>query len=129
MSKKSVLLVDDDAVFLDAASAILESRFEVRTAANGKEALTALEQALPDAVVLDVMMDHIAEGYDVARQIKQNPRTRDIPIIMLTGVDEVYKYRLSVEDASAPHDYYLEKPVKPQKLLAVLEEATRDAGS
>lgn len=129
MPKKSVLLVDDDAIFLEAASAILESHFEVRTAANGKQAIAALEQALPDAIVLDVMMDHIAEGYDVARQIKQSPRMRHIPIIMLTGVDEVYKYRLTVEDASAPHDYYLEKPIKPEKLLAVLEEATGAGGS
>jgi CheY-like chemotaxis protein len=129
MPKKSVLLVDDDAVFLEAASAILESRFEVRTAANGTEAIAALEHDLPDAIVLDVMMDHIAEGYDVARKIKQDRATRHIPIIMLTGVDELYKYRLAVEDASSFHDYYLEKPVKPEKLLAVLEEATGAGGS
>lgn len=122
MPKKSVLLVDDDAVFLEAASAILESRFEVRTAANGKEALAALEHALPDAVVLDVMMDHIAEGYDVARQIKQNPRTRDLPIIMLTGVDEVYNLRIEIDEAALPYDRFLQKPVSPERLLATIGE-------
>ncbi len=124
MGKKTVLLVDDDTVFLEAASAILESKFEVRTATSGKEALAAVAQSPPDAIVLDVMLDHIAEGYDVARKIKQDSATKQIPIIMLTGVDELYKYRLAVEDASAPHDYYLEKPVKPEKLLDVLAEAT-----
>ena len=124
MAKRTVLLVDDDTVFLEAASAILESKFDVRTAASGKEALASVAQSAPDAIVLDVMMDHIAEGYDVARKIKEDPHTRRIPVIMLTGVDELYKYRLAVEDGSAPHDYYLEKPVKPEQLLAVLEEAT-----
>ena len=124
MAKKSVLLVDDDAVFLDAVSAILESKFDVRRAANGEEALAAITQQVPDAVVLDVMMDHISEGYDVARKIKENPHTAKLPVIMLTGVDELYKYRMAVEDANAHHDHYLEKPVDPEKLLAVLEEVT-----
>lgn len=122
MAKKKVLMVDDDAVFVDAVSAVLEAHFDVRTAANGKGALEAVAADPPDVILLDVMMDHIAEGYDVARSIKDDPKTEHIPIIMLTGVDELYKYRLVVEDGGAPHDRYLEKPVDPEKLVSVIKE-------
>ncbi len=122
MAKKKVLMVDDDAVFVDAVSAVLEAHFDVRTAPNGKGALEAIKSDPPDIVLLDVMMDYIAEGYDVARAIKDDPKTKHIPIVMLTGVDELYKYRLAVEDGSAPHDRYLEKPVDPDKLVSVVKE-------
>jgi two-component system cell cycle response regulator len=122
MAKKTVLLVDDDEVFVDAVSAFLEAHYEVRTASNGKEALAAIAEKHPDVVVLDVMMDHLSEGFDVARQIKNDPQTSHIPVVMLTGVDEVYNYRMEVEESAVPHDRYLEKPVEPEKLLAVLEE-------
>jgi len=72
--RKKILLVDDDAVFLDAVSAVLESRFDIRTATNGTEALAELEREPPDVVVLDVMMDHLSEGFQVARRIKDDPR-------------------------------------------------------
>ena len=92
MAKKSVLLVDDDAGFVDAVSAVLETRYEVRTAANGREALAAIAATPPDIVVLDVMMDHLSEGFDVARALRSSEASRAIPIVMLTGVDEVLQH-------------------------------------
>lgn len=123
MAKTKVLMVDDDPVFIDAVSAVLEQHFDVRTAKNGKTALEAVASDPPDIVLLDVMMDHISEGYDVARTIKNDPKTAHIKVIMLTGVDELYKYRLVVEDSGGtPHDHYLEKPVDPDKLIEVIRE-------
>ncbi len=122
MAKKSVLLVDDDAVFVDAVSAVLETRYEVRTAANGREALAAIAAAPPDIVVLDVMMDHLSEGFDVARALRSSEATRAIPIVMLTGVDEVFNIRMEIGESWFPYDRYLQKPVAPETLLATLGE-------
>lgn len=122
MARKSVLLVDDDAVFVDAVSAVLETRYQVRTAANGHEALAAIATTPPDVVVLDVMMDHLSEGFDVARALRSNEATRAIPIVMLTGVDEVFNVRMEIGESWFPYDRYLQKPVAPETLLATLGE-------
>lgn len=122
MAKKSVLLVDDDAVFVDAVSAVLETRYEVRTAANGREALAAIAATPPDIVVLDVMMDHLSEGFDVARALRSSEASRAIPIVMLTGVDEVFNIRMEIGESWFPYDRYLQKPVAPETLLATLGE-------
>ena len=117
MEKKKVLIVDDDEVFVEAISAVLETRYRTETAANGAAALEKVKQSPPDVIVLDVMMDHVTEGFCVARTLKRNPRTQDIPIIMLTGVDRVYNIRMEVDGSWVPCDKYLEKPVSPEDLL------------
>lgn len=122
MTRKTVLLVDDDEVFVEAVSAILETRYEIRTASNGTEAIASVAEFRPDLIVLDVMMDHISEGFDVARKLRTNDETKEIPIIMLTGVDEIYNYRMEIDEAWVPNDRYLEKPVSPPELLAHIDE-------
>lgn len=122
MSRKTVLLVDDDAVFVDAASLVLETRYTVATAGNGKTALDKVAEHPPDLIILDVMMDHPSEGFDVARALHADPGTRDIPVMMLTGVDEIYNYRMETEETWVPCVRYLEKPVAPEQLLAHVGE-------
>jgi len=122
MEKPTVLLVDDDDVFVDAVSAVLEQEFNIRTACNGTEAFAQVAGDKPDVIVLDVMMDHLSEGFDVARKLKKDPATRSIPVVMLTGVDSVYNTRMEVSEAYFVHDAYLEKPVEPRELLSVIQE-------
>jgi putative two-component system response regulator len=122
MVRKNVLLVDDDPVFVEAVSAVLETRYEVRTAANGTEALAQITAVRPDLIVLDVMMDHLSEGFDVARTLRSDPETAAIPIVMLTAVDQVYNVRMEVEESWVPCERYLEKPVPPETLLATIAE-------
>ena len=117
MAKKNILLVDDDAVFLEAISAVLETKYDLETASNGTAALEKIERRRPDLIILDVMMDHMTEGFDVARALRSNPETEKIPIIMLTGVDQVYNMRLEVDESWVPCDRYVEKPVSPGDLL------------
>jgi len=121
MDPKSVLIVDDDDVLVKTVTAVLESRYTVRTAANGKEALKRVEEQRPDLIVLDVMMDYMSEGFDVARTLRTNPKTKSIPIIMLTGVDQEYNYRMEVDESWVPCDRYLEKSISPQGLLAEVD--------
>jgi CheY-like chemotaxis protein len=122
MEKKSVLVVDDDSVFTEAISAVLETRYVVRRAANGTEALAQVSERHPDLILLDVMMDHMSEGFDVARKLRTNDETKSIPIIMLTGVDQMYNYRMEVDESWVPCDRYFEKPIAPEKLLAEIQE-------
>jgi len=121
MAEKNILLVDDDPVFVEAMTAVLESDFEIRSATNGKEAYQRIREKLPNLVVLDVMMDYLSEGFDVARKLRQDPGTASIPIIMLTGVDQMYNYRMEVDESWVPCDRYMEKPVSPDKLLAEVQ--------
>lgn len=117
MGRKTVLLVDDDPIFVDAVSAVLESRYDVLRAGSGAEGLRAAGEHLPDLIVLDVMMDYPSEGFDVARALKADPRTCGIPIVILTGVDQVYNYRMETDETWVPYNRFLEKPVPPQDLL------------
>ena len=119
--KKKVLIVDDDPVFAEALTAILQTRYGIRTASNGKEALERVEEERPDLIILDVMMDYLSEGFDVARKLRTNQETASIPIIMLTGVDQMYNYRMEVDESWVPCDRYFEKPIAPDKLLAEVE--------
>ena len=119
--QKTILLVDDDPIFIEAVSSVLESRYTIETAGSGSEAFEAVARAHPDLIVLDVMMDYMSEGFDVATKLRQDEATKGIPIIMLTGVDQTYDYRMKVEADLVPCDKYLEKPVAPEKLLAEVE--------
>jgi len=122
MKRKSILITDDDEVFVEALTAVLESRYAVRTASSGKEALESIQKERPDLIILDVMMDYMSEGFDVARKLRTNPETESIPIVMLTGVDQAYNYRMETDESWVPCDRYLEKPIPPEKLLAEIQD-------
>ena len=121
MAPKNILLVDDDDVFVSALTAILESRYRVRSASNGSEAMQKVNEERPDLIILDVMMDYLSEGFDVARKLRTDPATKSIPLIMLTGVDRMYDYRMEMDESWVPLDRYLEKPVEPKTLIAEVE--------
>jgi CheY-like chemotaxis protein len=117
MTRRTVLLVDDDPIFVDAVSAVLETLYDVRTAANGTAALREVAERPPDLIILDVMMDYPSEGFDVARALSKDPVTRAIPVVMLTGVDQMYNYRMETDETWVPCVRYLEKPIAPELLL------------
>jgi len=120
--RPTILIADDDDVFVRSVMAVLAVRYDVRTASNGTEALAAVEDDQPDLVLLDVMMDHMSEGFDVARALRSNDATALIPIIILTGVDRVYNLRMEVDESWVPADQYLEKPISPEALMAAVGE-------
>jgi len=122
MAQPTVLVVDDDPVFVQSVVSVLRTRYDVRTAANGTDALAAIQNDQPDLVILDVMMDHMSEGFDVARSLRSSDATSLIPIIILTGVDHVYNLRMEVDESWVPADRYLEKPISPGDLLHQVAE-------
>ncbi|MFQ5800752.1 MAG: response regulator, partial [Candidatus Hydrothermarchaeales archaeon] len=84
----SVLLVDDEPDFLVVMDKLLKRQgYEVSEAINGKGALKKAREERPDVMLLDVMMPDI-EGWEVCKMLKKDPKTRDLPIIMLTVMAE-----------------------------------------
>ena len=71
MSK--VLVVDDDADFVEIVRTILKEHYDITTAANGKQALSQMRKQKPDLVLLDVMMSYVLDGLDVTEAMNQDP--------------------------------------------------------
>lgn len=129
MDAKRVLLVDDDVDFLEVNRLALEGAgFEVVTAANGDQALQLATTVPLDAAILDVIMTTPEEGFVLARSLRQNPKTRRLPLIMLTSVNAVnaaqgWGFRFSDQDRDdmwLPVDKFIDKPVRPEQLVSQL---------
>ena len=88
MSKKYVLVVDDDPDLVETVGLMLESNnFEVGKAYDGVEAEASIKNRRPDLLILDVMMPR-KDGYKLCAELKKDPATKGIPIVMLTAVGE-----------------------------------------
>lgn len=117
-----ILVVDDNQLNLDLLNARLTMEYyEVATALNGEEALTALDNESYDIVLLDVMMPGI-DGFEVCRRIKASPATMDIPVVMVTALDQMQD---RVRGLEAGADDFLTKPVNETQLLARVKSLTR----
>jgi DNA-binding response OmpR family regulator len=114
--QKSILVVDDEAPIRKLLGQELgEAGYRVRQASDGQEALLHIRQEKPDLVILDVLMPKM-NGFHVAALLKNDPQTMDIPIIILTILEDKERgYRLGV-------DRYLTKPINTQALFDEIEE-------
>ncbi len=109
------LIVDDSPTQALVLKNILESQgFEVRSAENGQEALTALELFTPTAVISDIVMP-IMDGMELCRQIKKNPQLNRIPVILLTSLSDPEDVIRGLECGA---DFYLNKPCEKSVLLS-----------
>ena len=116
--KKRLLIVEDNARLLRAIQVCLtKAGFEAMTARNGDEALVRIAETIPDLVVSDIMMPG-TDGFSLAAQIRQNPRTDLIPIVFLTAkdtrADRIQGFHVGV-------DAYLVKPFEPEELIATID--------
>lgn len=110
----AVLIVDDNPQNAELLEAYLDGLgYEIRTANDGAEALASVEQAPPDLILLDIMMPRIS-GFQVCERLKDSPATRDIPIIMVTALNEEGDIERAVE--SGANDF-LTKPVNKVELV------------
>lgn len=120
--KKKILVVDDEKDIVDILKYNLEKEheFEVLAAYNGKEALALVENQ-PDLILLDIMMPEL-NGFEVCKQLKQNPATAKIPVIFLTAkeneIDEILGLELGADD-------YIHKPLSPRKVIARVKSVIR----
>ncbi len=121
MDKKKILIVDDDPDITEVMLVVLETQdYDVSGVVNSTDAMKQIEQSPPDLIILDVMMDTPREGFMFSRQIKNDPDTKDIPILMVTSVkDKVGIDFKSVagDDSWLPVEDFLDKPVQPEVLI------------
>jgi len=117
MSKK-ILAVDDEKHILRLVQINLEKAgYDVYTGSNGQEAIERTREVQPDLIVMDVMMP-IMDGFEALKTLKADPKTADIPVIMLTA---------KAQDADVFHgwqsgaDLYLTKPFNPMELLTFVK--------
>ena len=113
-----ILLVDDDPVFVEATKTVLESKYQVITAHDGEEGLEKARKEKPDLILLDIIMPG-KDGFHVCKQLKQDPKLANIPVIMLTSFAQ-HKGETDIPvDAGLELEAegYIEKPISPEALL------------
>ena len=115
---KKILAVDDERHIVRLVEVNLaRAGYQVVTAFDGREALAKVEAEKPDLVVLDVMMPYM-DGFEVLRNLKANPETAEIPVMMLTAkaqdADVFRGWQSGV-------DCYLTKPFNPMELLTFVK--------
>ena len=126
MSQKTVLVVEDERPIRDMLVFSLgRAGYDVQSVEDGREARAAIANRCPDVVLMDWMLPDIS-GLELTRQLKRDPQTREIPVIMVTArADE--DDRVTGLDGGA--DDYILKPFSPRELLARIRAALRRGGA
>jgi len=122
MAKKSILVVEDEDNIRELLRYnLVKEGYRVTGAASGEEALKVVMVAMPDLVLLDLMLPGL-DGLEVCRSLKQDPQTRNLPIIMLTAKGEEADIVAGLELGA---DDYVTKPFSVRVLLARLRAVLR----
>jgi len=133
MSGVTILFVDDDRDFLEGKRVYLEARgHRVLTTESPEEALGLLETETPDIIFLDLMMDHVDDGFRLGYQLGKMEGLRDVPLVMLSGVAAATGRRFDGEGESLRSwsglDLFIDKPVTGEQLLKVIDERVGQSG-
>ncbi len=113
-ARPRILIADDNPQILELLEAYLEPLdVDVHLASDGEQTLAAVERHTPDLLLLDIMMPK-RSGFEVCRSLKEDPRYRDIPIIMVTALNETGDVERARESGA---DDFLSKPVNKIELL------------
>lgn len=121
-ARPTILIVDDVTQNLTLLANTLGTRYALRVASSGKRALQLMQSPpLPDLVLLDVVMPDL-DGYAVCRQLKADPRTRDVPVIFLTVLDDAIDEEMGLGLGAVD---FIVKPVSPPVMLARIDAQLR----
>jgi DNA-binding response OmpR family regulator len=122
-TNKKILIVDDETINLDFFEVMLSKLgFSVEKATDGKEALDKVKRFLPDLVLLDNIMPTMT-GWEVTKIMKNDPKYRDIPIIMFSALDDV---KDKIEGFELGVDDYITKPYNFSEVLARIRAVLRN---
>ncbi len=117
-----ILIVDDNVQNVELLQAYLEGMpVNAVVAHDGLEAMEQVEKEQPDLILLDIMMPKMS-GFEVCKKLKADPATRDIPIIMITALNEISDIERGVECGT---DDFLTKPVNKLELLTRVKSLLR----
>ncbi len=117
---KKLLVVDDEPNIRLLIKRIFEEDFTILEAENGKRAIELAEKHIPDVILMDIMMPE-SDGLAALNEMKAHQNTRNIPVIMLTGVGHELNERLA---KSVGANGYMRKPIKPQELIDAVQKVT-----
>jgi putative two-component system response regulator len=112
--RATILVVDDTPDNLSVISELLKDTYKVKVASSGERALKSVRGARPDLILLDIMMPGLS-GYDVIRELKADPESRNIPVIFLTAMSAAEDEAKGLELGAAD---YITKPISPPIVLA-----------
>lgn len=121
---KKIYIIDDDRDIVESISMVLKANgFEVSAQYNDENVIENVSQYNPDLIILDVMFpENSSAGFDIARDLKRNNKLTNIPIIMLSAVNERGIYMglftdKDIDESWLPVSKFLDKPVQPKELL------------
>jgi PAS domain S-box-containing protein len=113
--KIRILAIDDEEVYLHAIVGLLSERYKIIIALNGREGLKiARSDPAPDLILLDVLMPDMG-GFEVCRQLKKDPHTKDIPVVFLSALEEVENKTKGFQAGGVD---YITKPFQGEEVLA-----------
>ncbi len=117
MNGKKILIIDDEAEFVELIKLRLEGNgYSVITAGDAREAMEIVKEG-PDVILLDIMMPSV-DGYTLYRQFKKDDATRSIPVIVITAKPEMKE----LFQAEGVRDYLI-KPIDDEELLSAIKKA------
>lgn len=120
-----IVVVDDNADYLFSMETFLSRNgFDVKTALNGEKGMELIGEFRPDLIILDVMMETLYSGFEVCRQIRNNPDLKEIPIIGITGMEDELDItfdKYADEEYFSPNAFF-EKPVDRDALMLKIKE-------
>ncbi len=121
-SKSRILIADDNPTNVELLEAYMSDiDCEIEVAVDGRDTLDKVDSFRPDLILLDVMMPKLS-GFEVCKQIKEDPKTREIMILMVTALNELGDIERAV---SAGTDDFLSKPVNQLELVKRVENMLR----
>ena len=124
-----ILIVDDDPDMVQAGRYVLEKQgHSVTSASNVESGLKALDEEVPDLLILDVMMEESDDGLVFARKVRRRGLT-SLPILMLTSVNRAMGLSIGKDDEMVPVDEFVEKPVDPALLVAKVDSLLAGKGA
>jgi len=127
--KKGILVVDDDADVVESARIVLENEgYDVSTARSGAECLASARETHPDLIILDLMMETDSDGMLAAQELKKDAKTGDIPIVVVSGVNQKSPYDIVPTPGWLPVDAMAEKPIPASTLLELVRGQIGPAG-
>ena len=123
-----ILIIDDDPDIIDSLSLILESKgYEVVAKTDSDGVMDAVKEANPDLIILDIMFPEDPQfGFQAARQLSREPKVCEIPVLLLSAVNQRSNMSFGFSDSDISQDFmpvgaFIEKPVEPRVLVEKIE--------